>query len=43
MLGMLVMRYFGGAGSLQVWRSSDVICWFANQLQICGPSGFVIN
>lgn len=34
MLGMPVMRYFGRAGSLQVWRSSDVICWLAHQLQI---------
>lgn len=34
MLGMPVMRYFGRAGSLQVCRSSDVICWLAHQLQI---------
>lgn len=37
MPGMPVMRYFARAGSPQVWRSSDVICWLALQLQIRGP------
>lgn len=30
MLGMRVMRYFGRVGSLQVWGSSDVICWLTH-------------